>query len=105
MLIASIAAAAKVAVMENDNAAPPFRRWMPFPGAGVRQERPLPILGCRGGGVRDKRDPEGLLMGMRHRKPRAGTQAADKLAMAWVLIQEADQHWHGRLPGTQRNGP
>jgi hypothetical protein len=34
MQIASIAAAAKVAVMENDNAGLRFRRWMPFPGAG-----------------------------------------------------------------------
>jgi hypothetical protein len=34
MHLASIAAAAKVTVMENDNAGPRFRRWMPFPGAG-----------------------------------------------------------------------
>jgi hypothetical protein len=34
MHIASITAAAKVMVMEKDNAGPRFRRWMPFPGAG-----------------------------------------------------------------------
>jgi hypothetical protein len=42
MHIAAIVAAAKVTVMENDNAGPRFRRWMPFPGvageAGVASD-------------------------------------------------------------------
>jgi hypothetical protein len=35
MHVASIAAAAKVTVLENDSAGPRFRRWTPFPDARV----------------------------------------------------------------------
>jgi hypothetical protein len=45
MLIASIAQTARVTVMETDTVGLRFRRWMPFPGAGVRQEWPLTIPG------------------------------------------------------------
>jgi hypothetical protein len=44
-------------------------------------------------------------MGMRHRKSQVGHQAADKIAMARMLIVEADQRWHGHISGTQRYGP
>jgi hypothetical protein len=43
-------------------------------------------------------------MGMRHQKRRVGHQAADKIAMARMLIEEADRRWHGGFSGTHRHG-
>jgi hypothetical protein len=43
-------------------------------------------------------------MGMRHQKRRVGHQAADKIAMARMLIVEADQRWHGMAAFLERSG-
>jgi hypothetical protein len=43
-------------------------------------------------------------MGMRHQKRRVGHQAADKIAMARMLIEEADQRWHGMAAFLERSG-
>jgi hypothetical protein len=43
-------------------------------------------------------------MSMQHRKPRIGTQAADKIAMARAMIAEADQRWHGLARFLEHSG-
>jgi hypothetical protein len=43
-------------------------------------------------------------MGMRHQKRRVGHQAADKIAMARMLIEEADRRWHGMARFLEQTG-
>jgi hypothetical protein len=43
-------------------------------------------------------------MGMRRERRRWDTPAADKIAMARAMIEEADRRWHGMAAFLERSG-